>query len=78
LPVLCTFRSRVRVRVRVRVSDLLLTFRFEIDFFSFSSTQDQIYNLAEALIPLIDYTDHLGADLAEYGTVTMCMYICNA
>jgi hypothetical protein len=57
---------------------LHLPFRFEIEFFLLFIYPRLDLRPSVALIPLIDYTDLLGADLAGYKTVTVCMYKCDA
>jgi hypothetical protein len=57
---------------------LHLPFRFEIEFFLLFIYPRLDLRPSVALVPLIDYMDLLGADLAGYKTVTVCMYKCDA
>jgi hypothetical protein len=37
-----------------------------------------LLNIPQQHVGLIDYTDHLDVNLTGCGTVTVCIYICNA
>jgi hypothetical protein len=70
--ILCIFRSRVRV------STFHLPFRFEIEFPLLFSYPRLDLHTSMALVPLIDYGNHLNAYLVGYGTLTVYVYKCDA